>query len=199
MDLIDPATQARLDTVRGGADDSRRLTVAELDVGAWGILDVTVEQIHPARPFQRKRGGDGLVGRVRLADATGAIDMVLWDDENRLTAQGPLTPGQKLVIRGATVKAGWKGGLELGLGSAVLEPYDAEPPERLRGVLVSLSATEVVGQPPRCKAEAVLEVAGSQVTVICWDDAIKDVQGEAGDEVSVSARKHPALDGFYIA
>ncbi len=199
MDLIDRATQERLDAAEAGGDPARMLEIAGLDVGDWGVLDVVVDQVHPARPFKRKRGGEGTVGRVTLRDHSGAIDMVLWDDENRLAVDGPLTHGTRLLVRGATVKAGWKGGLELGLGSAVLEAGPAPKATLLQGVLLERSEAEVVGDPPRCKVEILLDLDGEQVTVVCWDDAIKAVQGPIGTRVALDAQPHPALDGYYIA
>lgn len=199
MDLIDRATQERLDAAKAGNDPARRLRIASLDIGDWGVLDVVVDQVHPARPFKRKRGGDGTVGRVTLRDDSGVIDMVLWDDENRLAVDGPLTHGTRLLVRGATVKAGWKGGLELGLGSAVLEAGPAPKATLLQGVLLERSEAEIVGEPPRCKVEVLLDVGGERVTVVCWDDAIKAVQGPIGTPVTVEAQPHPALDGYYIA
>ncbi len=197
--LVDAPTLARLDAALAGRDEAKRLDVAALEVDAWGVLDVSVDQVHPARPFARKRGGEGLVGRVALRDTTGVIDMVLWDDENRLTVDGPLAPGTRLLVRGATVKAGWKGGLELGLGSAVLEPHPTPGATIIKGTLLERSTAQVVGDPPRTKLEVQVEVGGDRVTVVCWDDAIRDVQVEIGQTVRIQAVPHPALDGYYIA
>ncbi len=199
MDLIDSDTQRRLDAAGEGVDASRHLDVAVLEVGDWGILDVTVDQVHPARPFQRKRGGEGTVGRVTLRDASGAIDLVLWDDENRLTIDGPLCHATRLIIRGATVKAGWKGGLELGLGSAVLEPQAPPGTMRLEGTLLERGDAQVVGDPPRTKVEILVRLETGPVTVICWDDAIQAIQRPLGTAVTIEARAHPALDGYFIA
>lgn len=196
--LLGPAVAARL-----GSPRPRRSTVAQLEVGAFGVLDAVVDQVHPSRVFQRKRGGEGMLCRVTLSDATGTIDLVLWDDEIRLTHEGPLVPGGHVRLRGATVKAGYRGGIELGLGSAVVEPMDMPgPPNMLAGVLRELGATQVVDGPdgPSFKAEAVVDTPDGPAMLVAWDDAVKALQGAVGDEVVVpEAVPHPALPGCWIA
>src|SRR5687768_11761202 len=82
-DLLEPATAARLARARGGAEVANRLQVATLEPGRVGVLDAQVRAIAPSRTYDRKRGGQGLLQRVTLADATGEVDLVLWDDELR--------------------------------------------------------------------------------------------------------------------
>lgn len=194
--LLGPEAADRL-----SAGAPRCLTVADLEVGRFGVLDAMVEQVHPTRVFQRKRGGDGMLCRVTLSDATGSIDLVLWGDEIRLTREGPLLPGCRVLLRGATVKAGYRGGLELGLGSAVVEAV-ASRPAGLRGVLRELGPTEVVQDAgaPAFKAEALLDTAQGPATLIAWDDAVKALQGRVGQEVDLpQAVEHPALPGYWLA
>ncbi len=188
--VLSPEAMARLADVT-----ERKLTVAQLDVGAWGVLDVVVDHLVPPRTFRRKNGSEGTVQRAVLSDATGTIEMVLWDGEGELT-KGPLAPGQRVRIRGATVKAGWRGGLELGLGSAVLEPFDDDL-VRLEGTIVSISDTDIVDG--RFRADVVLRT-DSDVSVVVWDDTVKQARDAGiGGHFVVDAAPHPALDGWYIA
>lgn len=175
------------------------LTVGQLRPGAFGVLRVVVDRIQPVHTFTRKDGTEGVLRRVTLADATGEVDMVLWGDEVHLAVDGDLQPGRAVTLRGATVKDGWKGGIELGLGAAVVEPAAAATDqETLEGRLVSLGDTEVLDG-PRFRAEAVIETAEGPVHVIAWDEAIRDLLGNVGASVSVDGHVHPVLDGWFVA
>jgi ssDNA-binding replication factor A large subunit len=121
--MIDPATADRLRRALAGEEVERRLQVRDLAPGDAGVLDVEVVRWGPTRSYSRKRGGTGQLARLSLADATGEVEMVLWDDEVPRLRDWP--PGTRLRLRGAPVKSGWKGGVELGLGSARVE---AAPP-----------------------------------------------------------------------
>ncbi len=118
-DLLEPATAARLARALAGEPSERHLTIRELQPGDAGVLEVEVVRWGPTRSYNRKRGGSGQLARLMLADATGEVEMVLWDDEVARLREWP--PRTWLRLRGAPVKAGWKGGVELGLGSARVE------------------------------------------------------------------------------
>lgn len=187
--LVDAATQARLDA----GDGPRRLTVAELAPGAWGVLEARVARAGTVRPYRRKQGGEGLLGRVTLADPTGEVELVLWDDETRLLREPHLQPGARLLVQGATVKAGYRGGLELALGAGRLEPVAADAPPAARdltGILVRLD--------PR--GETVdLVLAGADPAM-----AVLPAPLAAGLAVPMRVRvagvvPHPLLDGWFQA
>jgi hypothetical protein len=112
---LSPAVAERLDRARSGHDESRHLTVAGLAPGMFGVLNVTIVQVHPIQTYRRKQGGDGLLGRLRVADATGEVELVLWDDETNHIRDGTFGAGVQLRLAGATVKQGFRGGVELGL------------------------------------------------------------------------------------
>lgn len=124
-DLLEAATAARLARAAAGESVERRLQVIALRPGDAGVLDVEVVRWGPTRSYNRKRGGTGQMARITFADGTGEVDMVLWDDEVARLRAWP--PGTKLRLRGAPVKAGWKSGVELGLGSARVEILADEP------------------------------------------------------------------------
>lgn len=166
-----------------------------------GILEVDVRQIVPTRPYNRKRGGQGTVARVVLGDATGEIDLVLWDEETNQVAGGPFQPGATLRLAGATVKAGFRGGLELGLGLARVTPGVPRPPEGLSGVLESVGETRVVGAPPEVAFQADIAVRctdGLQHIVVSGQ-ALLDVRALApGAHMEIShLRVNPALENWW--
>jgi hypothetical protein len=204
--LVDAATTARLARVRAGEDPARRLRVAALEPGQAGVLDVQVRAVGPSRTYERRRGGQGLVQRVTLADGTGEVDLVLWDDERRQCQDGPFQPGAFLRLRGAAVKAGHRGGVELGLGSALVEALPMPAPSAssagvLEGRLLDLGEVRPVGSPPamRFTMEATLETSMGPVRLAAWDLAVKALRAAgAGGRVRISgAAPNPLLDGWW--
>lgn len=203
--LLRPATAERLGRAHAGSDEACRLQVGELAVGVWGVLDVAVTSVAPERAYNRRRGGQGRLCRVTLADATGEIDLVLWDDEIDRTRE-LLATGAAVHLKGATVKEGWKGGLELGLGAAVLEAAaeSTGPGAGLQGTFVSLTETAPIaaadGGGVRFQAELVLETLDGPARVVLWDDAVRAAQALApGAAVSIEgASRHPVLDGWWL-
>lgn len=190
--VLPPAEVARLATIQ-----EQRRTVAELDVGVWGVLDVVVDHLSPPRTFRRKNGSEGTIQRVTLSDATGTIDLVLWDGEGELT-KTDLAPGRHVRIRGPTVKAGWKGGLELGLGSAIIEAAPEVGPAILAGAITAISDTDIIDG--RFRADVTLDTATGPCTIVVWDDAVKAARDAGiGGDFSIQATPHPALDGWYLA
>ena len=206
-DQLEPATAARLAKALAGADVARRLRVADLAPGDVGILEVQVRGVSPTRTYDRKRGGQGLLQRVTLADATGEVDLVLWDDEARQAkdANGPFQPGAFLRLRGAAVKAGHRGGVELGLGSALVEALPS-PPSAGRGVEGTIAAfgeVRPIGAPPamRFTMDVTLDTASGRVQVAAWDEAVKRLRAAGlGARVRMSgAVPNPLLDGWWTA
>lgn len=204
-DLLAPATAARLARARAGGDVARRLQVANLEPGDNGVLEVQVRGVAPARTYERKRGGQGLLQHVTLADATGEVDLVLWDDEVRHTkeAAGAFQVGAFLRLRGASVKAGHRGGVELGLGSAIVEAVALSPSTGgpLEGTIAAFGEVRPVGAPPalRFTMEVTLETPRGQVRVAAWDDAVKQLRA-AGLRAEVrlpAAVPNPMLDGWW--
>lgn len=206
-DLLEPATAARLARARAGEDVARRLQVATLEPGQVGVLDAQVRAVAPSRTYDRKRGGQGLLQRVTLADATGEVDLVLWDDELRHTGPtGAFQPGAFLRLRGAAVKAGHRGGVELGLGSALVEPLPAptDPaPATLVGVVRAFGEVRPVGAPPalRFSMDTTLETLDGPLQLVAWDQAVKQLRA-AGLGVRVRVEgcaRNPFLDGWWTS
>lgn len=203
--LLEPEVAARLANARAGGIEARDLRVADLRPGDCGVLHVTVVHVEAPRTFHRRGGGSGTLCRVALADASGEVDLVLWGEEVAKVRDGTLCPGAAVVLRGAAVKDGWKGGVELGLGSAVLEPGLVGQPDGslVQGLVVSVGRTNIVGEPPaeRFNADLHLETGAGPATVVVWDALVPQAkQLQPGDHVAVAGvSAHPALDGWWVA
>lgn len=196
--LVDEATQERLAHLQAGHDVSRRLRIATMRPGDVGVLEATVRTTAPARTFRRKNGTEGLVGRVTLDDGTGEVDAVLWDDMNRLTRDGTLSPGQSVRMRGVAVQEGWRGGIELSLESAQIDAISIAEPAALTGTITHIADTQIVED--RFQADITLETSGGPATVVVWDDAIKEARAiGVGGAWSLQATPHPLLDGWWLA
>ncbi|MFO1536140.1 MAG: hypothetical protein ABR586_10780 [Thermoplasmatota archaeon] len=197
--LVDAAAWQRLQRARSGADLPNLLRLATIAPGDVGVVEATVAQVHPVRPYNRKRGGQGELCRVTLADASGEADLVLWDDEVRHARNGALVPGARVRLRGASVKPGFRGGVELGLGSAVLERVEAPAAVTLSGVLVSLGETRVIDGPPvRFQAEAVVRTGAGDRSIVLEGDLLRQARRATGPIVLDGLALHPALDGWLL-
>ncbi len=203
-DLLEPEVAARLANATAGCDEARHLSIDQLRPGVAGVLVVSVVHVEAPREFKRRSGGTGTLSRVRLADSTGEVDLVLWGDECEKVRDGTLAPGAAIVLRGAEVKEGWRGGLELGLGSAILEPLSPVPAGTvLEGVVVNIGATNIVGDGPaeRFNADLHLDTPDGPVVVVLWDGLVPRARQLApGTGVRLEGvARHPALDGWWVA
>jgi hypothetical protein len=196
--LVDAAAWQRLERARAGTDLPNLLRLATLAPGDVGVVEATILQVHPVRSYSRKRGGQGDLGRVTLADASGEADLVLWDDEVRHVRGGLLVPGARVRLRGASVKPGYRGGIELGVGSAVLERIDA-PAATLSGTLMSLGETRVLDGPPvRFQADAVVLTAGGERSVVLEGDLLRQARSARAPVLLDGLAPHPVLVGWLL-
>jgi len=176
------------------------MRVADLVPGDIGVLEVEVRQVKPTQVYQRKRGGEGLRARIVLGDASGEVEMVLWDDETRQVRDGPFQPGARLLIAGAPVRPGFRGGVELGFPGARVTVQPPLPDEQLEGIIDSLGPTRVVGEPPfTFEAEATLRTQGGPQQVLLTGAALLAARGiPLGTNVLVHpVRRNPALEGWW--
>lgn len=202
---LDPAVADRL--ARARTDPlaaATRLRLGALEAGAVGLVEAEVRGVGPVRRYARKRGGEGLLQRVTLADATGEADLVLWDEETRLArADGPLQAGAHVRIHGPLVRAGRSpGALELGITGAEVVALPAPPDRVLEGRLTSIGTTRPVGEPPalRFTAELTIETDRGPVRVAAWDAAVKGALAAGlGARVRVTGRPNPFLEGWWTA
>lgn len=197
---LEPSTANRLAAQRAGSPQSVRLQIALLEPGAIGVLDAEVRALGAPRPYARKRGGDGLLQRITLADATGEVDLVLWDDELGLAREGPLQPGNHVRLHGPLVKAGYRGGVELALQGAHLVAGPQADLREVIGQLLGIGVTKPLGEPPALRFTCELEVATASGTirVAAWDDAVKSaLAAGVGSRIRLWARPNPFLEGWW--
>jgi hypothetical protein len=203
--LLGPATEARLRQALAGTDVALRLHLGALQAGATGVVEAAVRQVHPVRPYVRKNGGNGLIGKVTLADATGEAVLVLWDDETRLLQDGPFQPGAFLRLQGASVRAGRRGEAELALGAAIVTPLEAaaSPLSRLEGTFLGVGPTRVTGAPPavRFQADAQVQAPGGVAHIALEGEPLRDLRSILpGATVALDGvTAHPVLEGWWIA
>ncbi|MEK6975972.1 MAG: hypothetical protein AABY18_06490 [Candidatus Thermoplasmatota archaeon] len=203
-DLLDANTATRLAAARAGADLAVRLRLGDLKVGMVGVVEAEVRAVAPVRKYQRKRGGEGMLVRVTLADRSGEADLVLWDDEVRLAKDGPLQPGAQVRIHGPLVKAGRdaRSPLELGLSGAEVVPMPGAAEATVTGLLLAIGPTRPVGEPPamRFTCEITLQAGTGPLHAVVWDAAVKAaLAAGVGARVELRGRPNPFLDGWWTA
>ncbi|KXB03881.1 hypothetical protein AKJ45_00030 [candidate division MSBL1 archaeon SCGC-AAA261F19] len=95
----------------------RKLRIGDLSAGMSGIEIVgRVALIYSIRDFERKDGSPGKVVNLLLQDKTEKIRVVLWDEKAVLVEEGEIEKGTPVRLKGAYVKRGFRGELELNLG-----------------------------------------------------------------------------------
>ncbi len=198
VDDLLPETADRLERARTGEEVARRLRIAALDVGASGVLRALVTRAGEVRTFRRKRGGEGLIGRVTLDDGTGEVDLVLWDDETRLVRDGTFQPGCRVEIQGPTVRAGYRGGIELALGSATIVPLEADDTSlEVAGRVLEIEDTRIIDE--RFQAQVRVATDDGERILIVWDDDVRQVRSAGlGARLQATGHAHPLLEDHIL-
>jgi replication factor A1 len=85
-----------------------------------GADDVTVYgkvmYVYPVKAFKKKNGAEGRVARFVIADKTGSINVVLWDQKTSIISQGKIVPNQYVRISHGYARAGLNERPELNIG-----------------------------------------------------------------------------------
>ncbi len=85
-----------------------------------GLNDVTIAgrviAIYPVQTFSRSDLTEGKVARSLLADETGTLKLVLWDDKIELIETGKMQQGQIVRVLHGYVRESFDGQLEMHLG-----------------------------------------------------------------------------------
>jgi replication factor A1 len=93
------------------------LKIKDLIVGANDITVVgQVIAVTPIRLFKRRDNSEGSVARLVIADETGTIAVVLWDEQTNILSQKGISPSQVLKIAHGYMRAGLDGSPELNVG-----------------------------------------------------------------------------------
>lgn len=102
-----------------GAEETFQGAISIKDLVS-GLNDVTVTGriiiVYPPQTFSRSDMTEGKVARLLLADKTGSLRLVLWDDKIQLVEAGNLRQGQIIKALHAYAREGIDGKLELHLG-----------------------------------------------------------------------------------
>ncbi len=85
-----------------------------------GLNDVTVIgrviAVYPPQTFTRPDGTEGKVARLLIADKTGTLKVVLWDDKVSLVEVKKVKPERIIKVSHGYVREGFNGTLELHVG-----------------------------------------------------------------------------------
>lgn len=85
-----------------------------------GLNDVTVTgrviTVYPLRSFTRSNRTEGQLARLLVADKTGTVTVVLWNDKAAAVKTGKVEPGRIIQVLHGYVRQGWDGKLELHVG-----------------------------------------------------------------------------------
>ncbi len=86
-----------------------------------GLNDVTVAgrvvTVYPLKTFTRRDLTEGKFARLLIADRSGTLKVVLWDDKTELVETGKFEQGQIIKVSHGYVREGLDGKLELHVGS----------------------------------------------------------------------------------
>jgi len=124
-----------------------------------GLNDVTVTgrviPVYPSRRFTRSDGTEGFVKRIQIADKSGLLKVVLWDDKAEEADSYDIRSGQVMRLSHGYVREGFDGRIELNLGTRgeieiLPEECDRYPPlenfiERIAEITEKDRKTNILG------------------------------------------------------
>lgn len=100
-----------------------------------GLNDVTVSgrviMIYPPKTYTRPDLTEGKFARLLIADKSGTLKLILWDDKTDLVEAGKLEQGQVIKVSHGYVREGLDGNLELHVGSR--GDVQISPPDSMEG------------------------------------------------------------------
>lgn len=86
-----------------------------------GLNNVTVIgrviRVYPVKTFTRQNGTEGKVAHLLIADNTGTLKVVLWDEKTSLAESNGIEQGQIIKVSHGYVREGLNGKLELHVGT----------------------------------------------------------------------------------
>jgi len=162
-----------------------------------GLNDVTVSgrviMAHPLKTYTRPDLTEGKFARLLIADKSGTLKLILWDDKTDLVETGKVEPGQIIKVSHGYVREGLDGKLELHVGlrgNVQISPPDAVedeyPPitqfvEKLRVAEIKEEGGPVVVEGTIATTPIIREVVTSRnekVAVASFE--LRDETGEIG-------------------
>jgi replication factor A1 len=206
-------TAARLVASELGVEvEQEQAHSAELPIGelVLGLNDVSivgrVVVVFPLQSYARKNGSESQFGRLIVADKTGTLLVLLWNDKADLIRNGKVNRGQILRILHGYVREARDGQLELHLGNRSefqINPSDVKEenypaPESfvekigkvtkkkkktsVLGVIESVSALRVFSRSDGSEGKVLrlsLRDSSGRIVVVLWNgkaDSWKDVR-----------------------
>jgi len=193
-----------------------------------GLNDVTIVArviaVYPVQAFSRGDLTEGKVARMLLADGTGVLRLVLWDDKIELIETGKIEQGQIVRVLHGYVRESFDGKLELHLGKKgdlEISPGDVDEsrlphtadfmdkigqvgPEKKRASVQGLVAqafpvsefTRKDGSNGKVRRLRLKDETG-ETTLVFWNEKVNELEtvGE-GDQLRITnARVKTGLDG----
>jgi len=153
-----------------------------------GLNDVTVSgrviMAHPPKTYTRPNFTEGKFARLLIADKSGTLKLILWDDKTDLVEAGKVEQGQIIKVSHGYVREGLDGKLELHVG--------------LRGdVQISLPDAVDSEYPPitqfveKLKVAEIKEEGGPVIVegVIATTPVIREVVTSRNEKVAVASFK----------
>jgi replication factor A1 len=194
----------------------KKVLIRDLKEGmtSVSVLDAVVVEILRVKRFGRRDGSAGQMASMRIADNTGEIRLVLWEEQSEAVEKGKIHKGDLLrIIRGFTRK-GLYGDLELHvgrLGKIIVNPPDLKPENFPKPPMEPTPFTELeVGMPDVTIEGVVIETSparaftrpnGSQgriATLRLTDDEEATVRVVFWDEQAPKASRYTIGDRIQI-
>ena len=122
-EFLTDETAARLVASELGVEIAREALQLEILIQdlVSGLNDATVTgrviMVHPPKTYTRPDLTQGRFARLLIADESGTLKVVLWDDKTDLVEAGKVEQGQIIRISHGYVREGLDGKLELHVGS----------------------------------------------------------------------------------
>lgn len=189
----------------------------EIPIGelVFGLNNVSVTGrvlvAYPVQTYARKNGVDGRFGHLLVADKSGTLRVLLWNDKTELVrGEGGVKQGQVVRVLHGYVREARDGQLELHLGQrseVQVNPQDVKEDDypkiesfmeqigkiakkrrkaNVIGVVLSVSQVTVFQRPDGSEGKVcrvVLKDSTGQITAVFWNDKVETL-----DEVQVGDR-----------
>ncbi len=217
------ALAAKLGVEYSSVPFKRRISIRHL---VSGLGDVTVTGrvilVKPLHKFIRVDGSEGKVRQLSLADKTGEMKVVLWDDKAEIPNMEDMT-GRVVRFSHGYVRRGFDGELELNIGSRgkVETPPDLSEDEfpplasffkkigEIKGEERTVNVLGVAGQIYRTSTfnrddgsegkvrRLELRGNGDKITVVLWNNKVDELaEIESGRRLEILGGKvRESLDG----
>ncbi len=195
-----------------------------------GLNDVTVTGrviiVYPAQTFSRQDLTEGRVARLLIADKTGTLKTVLWDDKVSLIEDGEIASGQIVRVLHGYVREGLDGNHELHVGTRgeiqISPPSVVEsehPPitsfmEKISAITGKHKKTNISGKVQRVYPVSEFKRANGtygkvrrlqlrdetgQITVVFWNQRVDDLGDvETGDHLRIMNARVKELAGGLV-